>query len=100
MIDASEFEVWNMLIFIAIPVLTGFVAGMIGKSKAMENGLISGLSTGAINAIISFVLLAIRIAEEPISYHEGSFAFSLIVMLFLWGIVGAMGGRLAKEYSI
>lgn len=97
-VDASASEVWNVLIFVTIPVLTGFIAGMISRSKAIENGLMSGLLVGTINCLISSALVVLRNVEEELSYDSGSFAFFLIVMLFLWGVIGAMGGRLAKEY--
>jgi putative membrane protein (TIGR04086 family) len=97
-VDASASEVWNVLIFVTIPVLTGFIAGMISRSKAIENGLMSGLLVGTINCLISSALVVLRNVEEELSYDSGSFAFFLIVMLFLWGVIGAMSGRLAKEY--
>jgi len=90
--------VWNVLIFVTIPVLTGFTAGMISRSKAIEKGLMSGLLVGTINCLISSALVVLRSAEEELSHDSGSFAFFLIVMLFLWGVIGAMSGRLAKEY--
>ncbi len=90
---------WSLMVFLTIPALAGFIAGLIDPSMGMQNGLYVGLLSGVVNAIIAVVrLFYLPVEQFPSLTILYAFSVFSIMSVFLWMIIGAAAGLLAKQY--
>jgi MFS family permease len=92
---ANETAAANLLVFITVPTLAGFIAGLIHPRKAMINGLYAGLVVGTVNAIMA----AFKMLFEPREFlwqDVYAFTFFAIIGIFLWMIIAATNAMLGK----
>lgn len=95
-VPAIMWSWWSMMVFITIPALAGFIAGLIDPPMAMQNGLFIGLLSGVVNAIMA----TIRLIYAPWPSAEVLYAFSFFafISIFLWMFIASAAGLLAKRY--
>lgn len=90
----TNFNLQGLIVFLTIPSLIGFISGLIDKTHGTRNGVIIGLITGATNY---FIFLAVTLEDQV--KVEADFAFFAVMSIFMWMILAAAAGRLAKEYE-
>lgn len=94
-IEMHEMRVVSLLVFVTIPMLGGFVVGMIDPENAVINGLYAGLISGVVNSIMASLktLFVYELGLEDIY----AFAFFAIMSIFLWMVVTAATALLGRE---
>lgn len=95
-----EINVASLVVFAAIPLLAGFLVGVLHPPTGVRDGALVGLLTGLVNSIIATVKL---IFESTLATGE-VFAFGLfaVMSVFIWMVLGAAAAVLASrlyEYS-
>lgn len=91
----SQMNVASLIVFVTIPVLAGFLAGLIYPEKAISDGLYVGLFGGVINSIVgAFKMLFKQSLTWPEIY---AFGFFIIISVFAWMVIAAIGASLGKE---
>jgi hypothetical protein len=88
---------YSLVVFVAIPVLAGFVSALLHPALAMKNGLYVGFFSGLFNSILAAVKLIY--APVPLVPNE-VYAFSLfaIMSVFIWMILAAAAAVLAQRF--
>jgi len=89
-----------LVVFAAIPLLAGFLVGVLHPPTGVRDGALVGLLTGLVNSVIATVKL---IFESTLATGE-VFAFGLfaVMSVFIWMVLGAAAALLASrlyEYS-
>lgn len=88
---------WSLIAFITIPAIAGFIAGLIDRAMAMQNGLYTGLLSGVMNAIMASIrLIYLPILPDVTVLY--AYSFFAIMSIFLWMFIASMAGLLAKQY--
>ena len=95
-----EINVASLVVFAAIPLLAGFLVGVLHPPTGVRDGALVGLLTGLVNSVIATVKL---IFESTLATGE-VFAFGLfaVMSVFIWMVLGAAAALLASrlyEYS-
>lgn len=87
---------YSLVVFIAIPMLAGFVIGLLYPAMAIRNGLYVGLISGLFNSIIA----TIKLIYAPTLALDETYAFALfaITSVFVWMILAAVGAELASRF--
>jgi len=87
---------YSLVVFIAIPMLAGFVIGLLYPAMAIRNGLYVGLISGLFNSIIA----TIKLIYAPTLAPDETYAFALfaITSVFVWMILAAVGAELASRF--
>jgi len=87
---------YSLVVFIAIPMLAGFVIGLLYPAMAIRNGLYVGLISGLFNSIIA----TIKLIYAPTLAPDEIYAFALfaITSVFVWMILAAVGAELASRF--
>lgn len=85
----------SLLAFVTIPMLGGFVAGIIDPEKAIMNGLYAGLFSGVVNSIIAGIKMLFK--PELLLEDIYAFAFFAIMSIFLWMIITATTALLGRK---
>ena len=87
---------YSLVVFIAIPMLAGFVVGLLYPVMAVTNGLYIGLISGLFNSIIA----TIKLIYAPTLAPDETYAFALfaITSVFVWMILAAVGAELASRF--
>jgi Na+/proline symporter len=91
-----EMNVAGLVAFVAIPMLAGFVVGLLNPSTGMRDGLLVGLLSGLFNSIMA----TIKLIYAPEWKIGEVYAFSVfaIMSVFVWMILGAVAAELAKRF--
>lgn len=90
-----DMKVASLFVFVTIPMLAGFIAGIIHPEKAIINGLYAGLIIGVVNSIMA--ALKILFKQELLLQELCAFAFFAIVSIFLWMIITCLAALLGKQ---
>lgn len=89
-----ETYMWaSLVIFVTIPVLVGFISGLLHPAMAIHNGLYAGFFTGLFNSISATIKLIY--AGENNVYP---FALFNIMSIFMWAILSAAAAMLAQKF--
>jgi hypothetical protein len=91
-----EMNVSSLVVFLAIPMLAGFVVGLLYPVMAFRNGLFVGLIIGLFNSIVA----TIKLIYAPTPTLGETYAFSLfaIVSVFAWMVLAAVAAELATRF--
>lgn len=89
-----EMNVAGLVAFVAIPMLAGFVVGLLNPSTGMRDGLLVGLLSGLFNSIMA----TIKLIYAPECGEAYAFSFFAIMSVFVWMILGAVAAELAKRF--
>jgi Na+/proline symporter len=91
-----EMNVSSLVVFVAIPMLAGFVVGLLYPVMAVRNGLYVGLIIGLFNSIVA----TIKLIYAPTLALGEVYAFSLfaIVSVFVWMVLAAVAAELASRF--
>ena len=91
-----EMNVSSLVVFLAIPMLAGFVVGLLYPVMAFRNGLFVGLIIGLFNSIVA----TIKLIYAPTPTLGETYAFSLfvIVSVFAWMVLAAVAAVLATRF--
>lgn len=91
-----EVNVASLVVFAAVPLLTGFVVGLLNPSTGMRDGLLVGLLSGLFNSILA----TIKLIYAPVLEIGEAYAFSLfaIMSVFVWMVLAAAAAELAKRF--
>jgi len=91
-----EMNVASLVVFITIPMLAGFVVGLLYPIMAIKNGLYVGLISGLFNSIVATV----KLIYAPTLAPSEVYAFSLfaIMSVFAWTILAAVAAELASRF--
>jgi len=86
----------SLVVFVAIPVLAGFVSALLHPALAMKNGLYVGFFSGLFNSI----LLTIKLIYAPALMPNEVYAFSVfaVMSVFIWMILAAAAAVLAQRF--
>ena len=87
---------YSLVVFIAIPMLAGFVVGLLYPAMAIRNGLYIGLISGLFNSIIATIKLIYATTLAPNETY--AFALFAITSVFVWMILAAVGAELASRF--
>jgi len=87
---------YSLVVFVAIPMLAGFIVGLLYPVMAIRNGLYAGLISGLFNSIIA----AIKLIYAPSLAPDEVYAFSLFAILsvFVWMVFAAVAAELASRF--
>jgi Na+/proline symporter len=91
-----EMNVASLVVFVAIPMLSGFIVGLLYPVVAFRNGLYVGLISGLFNSIVATV----KLIYAPTLAPGEIYAFSLfaIVSVFAWTVLAAVAAELASRF--
>jgi len=91
-----EMNVTSLVVFVAIPMLAGFVVALLHPATAVRNGLCVGFFSGLFNSIATIIkLIYVSILEVGEVYAFSLFA---IISVFVWMILAAAAAELAKRF--
>jgi len=87
---------YSLVVFVAIPVLAGFVSALLHPAMAVKNGLYVGFFSGLFNSILA----TLKLIYAPVLMPNEVYAFSVfaITSIFIWMILGAMAAVLAEKF--
>ena len=85
----TSFSQIDLVIFVAIPALSGALAGFSDPDNAIGDGVIVGLVSGLVYVIIS----SIRLPANP----SGDIVLFLVLTIPIWGFLGGTGSRFAQR---
>jgi len=92
-----ETYVWaSLVVFVTIPVLAGFVSGLLHPAMAMKNGLYVGFFSGLFNSILATVKLIYAPALVPNEVY--AFSVFAIMSIFIWMVLAAAAAMLAEKF--
>lgn len=89
-----EMNVASLVAFVAIPMLAGFIVGLLNPSTGMRDGLLVGLVIGLFN----IVLAAIKMIYAEKTGEVYAFSLFAIMSVFVWVILAAAAADLAKRF--
>lgn len=85
----------SQLVFVTIPLMTGFITGIIYPKKAILDGLYVGLLSAIVNSIMTALKLLFK--TTPLTLQEiSTFTFFMVMSIFLWMFITAASTLLAK----
>ena len=89
--------IWmSLIIFAGIPVLAGFVGGLLQPALAMKNSLYIGFFSGVFNSILATLKM---IYSTSVTLNEVyGFCVFTVISIFIWMILAAAGGALAEKF--
>ncbi|RLI40585.1 hypothetical protein DRO59_08955 [Candidatus Bathyarchaeota archaeon] len=92
-----ETYVWaSLVVFVTIPVLAGFVSGLLHPAMAMKNGLYVGFFSGLFNSVLATVKLIYAPALVPNEVY--AFSVFAIMSIFIWTFLAAAASVLAEKF--
>jgi len=91
-----EMNVAGLVAFVTIPMLAGFVVGLLNPPSGVRDGLLVGLLSGLFNSIMATIKL-IYVPELQVS-EIYAFSVFAIMSVFIWAILGAAAAELAKRF--
>lgn len=85
----------SLVVFVSIPLLVGFLVGLLDPEKGVKDGALAGFISGLFNSVIAavkFIFMSTLAADEV-------FAFSLfaIMSIFIWTILAGASAELATK---
>ena len=91
-----EINVASLVVFVSIPLITGFIVGLLHPTMAFKNGVYAGLLVGLFNSIVASVKL---IYETTLQASE-VYAFSMfaVMSVFIWAFLAAVAAWLAQKF--
>jgi Na+/proline symporter len=92
----NEMNVASLVAFVAIPMLAGFIVGLLSPSTGMRDGLLVGLVTGLFNSVAATVKLIYRAELEWGKIFE--FSLFAIMSVFIWVVLAAAVAELATRF--
>lgn len=99
-----ERPLWDsFVIFASIPVLAGFVGGLLHPASALKNGLYIGFFSGVFNSILATVKMILIYTpgvalNEVYGFGVYSFCVFAVISIFIWMILAAAAGVLAEKF--
>lgn len=89
-----EMNVASLVVFAAIPLLAGFLVGVLNPATGVRDALLVGLVSGLVNSVIA----SVKLIFTPTLAGE-IFAFSLfaIMSVFMWVFLAAAAAQLATK---
>jgi Na+/proline symporter len=94
-----EFNVATLIVFVSIPLLIGFLVGILHPPTGGIDGAIVGLLTGLINSVMASVKLIFAptlAAGEPFAFALYA-TMSVFIWVFLAAAAGIVGSRLYER---
>jgi len=91
-----EMNVASLVAFVAIPVLAGFLVGLLHPPTGIRDGLFVGLLSGLFNSIMATIKLIY--APEWKTGEVYAFSVFAIMSVFIWMILAAAAAELAKRF--
>lgn len=91
-----EMNVASLVVFVAIPMLAGFIVGLLNPSTGIRDGLLVGLVSGLFNSIIATIKLIYT--EELKTGELYTFCLFAIMSVLVWVILAAAAAALAKRF--
>jgi len=90
-----EMNVATLVVFAAIPLLAGFLVGLLDPGAGVKDGLLVGFVSGLVNSVIATVKLIFATSLET----GEVFAFSLfaIMSVFIWAVLAGAAAQLATK---
>jgi hypothetical protein len=91
-----EMNVASLVVFLAIPLLVGFIVGLLSPDLAVRNGLYVGFFAGLFNSIVA----TIKLIFAPILIPTEAYAFSVfaVMSVFVWAVLAASSAMLAQRF--
>jgi Na+/proline symporter len=91
----DKLNVTSLVVFASIPLLAGFLVGLLDPEKGVKDGLLVGLITGVFNSVVAtvkFIFTSTLTANEV-------FAFSLfaVMSVFIWVVLAGASAELATR---
>jgi len=87
---------YSLVVFVAIPMLAGFVVGLLYPVMAVRNGLYVGLISGLFNSIIATIKLIYATDLAPGEIY--AFSLFAIASVFVWMVLAAVAAELASRF--
>jgi hypothetical protein len=87
---------YSLVVFVAIPMLAGFVVGLLYSVMAIRNGLYASLVSGLFNSIIATIKLIYAPALAPGEIY--AFSLFAIASVFVWTVLAAVAAELASRF--
>jgi hypothetical protein len=88
-----ETYLWgSLVVFVTIPVLAGFVSGLLHPALAMKNGMYVGFFSGLFNSILA----TIKLIYTPLEVY--AFSLFAIMSVFIWMVLAAATAMLAQRF--
>lgn len=87
---------YSLVVFVAIPMLAGFVVGLLYPVMAIRNGLYVGLISGLFNSIIATIKLIYATDLAPGEIY--AFSLFAIASVFVWMVLAAVAAELASRF--
>ena len=91
-----EMNVASLVVFVAIPLLAGFVVGLIHPEAAVKNGSYAGLISGIFNSVVATVKLIYTATLAPGEIY--SFSLFALISVFVWTALAVVGAELASKF--
>jgi hypothetical protein len=91
-----QMSVGSLVVFVAIPLLAGFVSGLLHPALAMKNGLYVGFFIGLFNSILTAIKLNYTASLDLRELY--SFPLFAIISVFIWMILAAASAALAQRF--
>ncbi len=85
----SNFTMIDLVIFIAIPALSGAIAGFADPDHAIGDGVIVGLVAGLVYTVISAARLPVNVGGDTVMF--------LVLASPIWGFLGGSGSRFVQR---
>jgi len=85
----------SLVVFVAIPLITGFIVGLLSPANAFRNSLFAGALVGLFNSVLGGInLIYATTLREGEVY---AFALFAIVAVFIWALLAAIAAWLGQK---
>ena len=85
----SSFSLMDLIIFLAIPGLSGALAGFADPDHAVGNGIMVGVIAGLVYVIVSSLRLPVNVGGDVVMF--------LALSVPIWGFLGGTGSSFAHR---
>jgi hypothetical protein len=87
--NITSFSLFDLVIFLTIPALSGAIAGFADPDHAIGNGVIVGVVAGLVYVVANSLKLPINAASDTVLF--------LALTVPIWGFLGGTGSRFAHR---
>ncbi|MBO0888939.1 zinc ribbon domain-containing protein [Candidatus Bathyarchaeota archaeon] len=87
--NITSFSLFDLVIFLTIPALSGAIAGFADPDHAIGNGIIVGVVAGLVYVVASSLKLPINAGGDTVLF--------LALTVPIWGFLGGTGSRFAHR---